>query len=55
MTQATPIPTPAPDEPAPSQTARNTCRSCGGSGRAAGQPCPECQGSGTVPVTVGDA
>jgi DnaJ-class molecular chaperone len=40
--------------PAP-QTAENTCRSCGGSGRIGAERCPECGGGGKVVETVGDA
>ncbi|WP_083438136.1 hypothetical protein [Caldimonas brevitalea] len=46
------------DETSPhaSQTAENTCRRCKGSGRSEnGQSCPECDGTGRVTVTVGDA
>jgi DnaJ-class molecular chaperone len=55
MTQTPPIGTPASGEPAAPQTAENTCRSCAGSGRVNDRPCPDCDGRGTLPVTVGDA
>ncbi|MBP0443333.1 hypothetical protein J8J14_00955 [Roseomonas sp. SSH11] len=42
-------------DPAASQTAPNTCPACGGSGRLENKPCPECEGTGMVTVTVGDA
>ena len=50
--------TPSPgDETTPdaAQTAENTCRECGGTGTLQGKPCPGCEGTGTVTVTVGDA
>ena len=45
------------DEVAPgtSQSAPDTCRGCGGSGRIASEVCTECGGSGQVTVLVGDA
>jgi hypothetical protein len=42
-------------EPGSKQSAPNVCASCGGTGEADGQPCPECAGTGTVTVIVGDA
>jgi DnaJ-class molecular chaperone len=42
----------SPESP---QTAENTCRSCNGTGRIKGDPCPECDGSGKIIETVGDA
>lgn len=41
--------------PEASQTAQNTCPACGGSGQRENRPCPECEGTGLVTVTVGDA
>jgi DnaJ-class molecular chaperone len=42
----------SPDAP---QTAQNTCPACGGSGKRDSKPCPDCEGTGLVTVTVGDA
>lgn len=42
-------------EPGSQQSADNLCRDCAGSGEADGQPCPTCEGTGTVTVIVGDA
>lgn len=62
MTTSKPVSTPATDgapddeaSSAASQTAENTCRECGGTGRIGHHPCPACDGRGTVTVTVGDA
>lgn len=33
----------------------NICRRCEGTGRVAGEPCPECGGSGKVVTPVGGA
>lgn len=47
---------PEPQEPGVSQTGEAPCPACGGSGRRDdGRECPNCQGSGLVVVTVGDA
>ena len=45
------------DEVAPGtpQSAPDTCRRCGGSGRVASEACAECGGTGQVTVLVGDA
>ncbi|MFT8243124.1 hypothetical protein [Roseomonas sp. BN140053] len=42
-------------EPGAPQTAENSCRDCGGTGRLDGENCPTCEGTGLVTVTVGDA
>jgi DnaJ-class molecular chaperone len=42
----------APDTP---QSAENTCRRCGGTGRLDERPCPDCDGTGKVAALVGDA
>ena len=36
-------------------TGENVCRKCGGSGKAAGGPCPECNGTGRVTTGIGGA
>ena len=36
-------------------TGPTVCRRCGGSGRVAGLPCPECDGTGQVNVGIGGA
>jgi DnaJ-class molecular chaperone len=41
--------------PSAPQTAENICRTCSGTGRVDGKPCPECGGTGKVVETVGDA
>jgi DnaJ-class molecular chaperone len=61
MTAQKPVSVPASEAgaagngPAAPQTAENTCRECGGTGRVDGVSCPTCGGRGTVRVTVGDA
>jgi DnaJ-class molecular chaperone len=53
---ATGTPSPGDEtEPNASQTAENTCPACGGSGNLQDKPCPDCEGTGLVTVTVGDA
>ena len=54
-------PTPQPmapgDEAAPGTpgTGEDLCRTCGGSGRLNGGPCPECEGTGRVTRGIGGA
>ena len=54
-------PTPQPmapgDEAPPGTpgTGEDLCRTCGGSGRLNGGPCPECEGTGRVTRGVGGA
>lgn len=36
-------------------TAENICRACNGSGQVNGQPCRECEGTGTVVTGIGGA
>jgi DnaJ-class molecular chaperone len=47
----------AGDEVAPAtpQSAENTCRRCGGTGKLDERPCPDCNGTGKVITLVGDA
>ena len=54
-------PTPQPmapgDEAPPGTpgTGEDLCRTCGGSGRLNGGPCPECEGTGRVTRGIGGA
>lgn len=41
--------------PGTPQSAENTCRRCGGTGKLDERPCPDCNGTGTVTTLVGDA
>jgi len=41
--------------PGTAQSGENLCRTCKGSGRLAGRPCPDCDGTGKVTTLVGDA
>jgi hypothetical protein len=41
-----------PDAPG---TGENLCRACGGTGRRAEEPCPECRGTGRVTTGIGGA
>lgn len=36
-------------------TGENVCRACGGSGQVNGQPCRECEGTGSVVTGIGGA
>lgn len=35
-------------EPGTPGTGENTCRTCAGTGKKAGEPCPDCSGTGIV-------
>ena len=56
---STPTPPPrSPGDEAPAGTpgtAEAVCRRCGGSGRDAGETCPDCNGTGKVTQGVGGA
>ncbi|MDP4024007.1 hypothetical protein Q8W71_15355 [Methylobacterium sp. NEAU 140] len=34
-------------------TGENLCRRCGGTGRQAAEPCPDCRGTGRVTTGIG--
>jgi hypothetical protein len=48
----------APGDEAPAGTpgtGEAVCRRCGGKGRIKGEPCPECEGTGSVIAGIGGA
>ena len=42
-------------EPGSQQSAEGVCPACAGTGKLGRETCPDCDGSGTVTVIVGDA
>lgn len=54
---APPAPMSPGDEAPPGTpgTGEDVCRTCGGTGRLNGAPCPDCEGTGKVNVGIGGA